>query len=220
MQLTKREGLLLAAFGLLLILYLFYVQAYKPVTLKTQKLVKENQEIIKMGYRAEKADKIMVDNAESRKQAFVEFCEKVPEKAYLPETIDFLEKLSKYNKVELLMTQYILSEDLLINNIEGECQECLFEIDLTGSYLNLTKFIGGIEAAPRLYNIESITMTMEEAIEINEELGEETLVYNPQVISMKIIFKTYYDNIGWEGIKGVKAIDYNCEPSLNPFGTR
>ncbi len=220
MQLTKREGLLLSAFGILLILYLFYVLAYKPLILKTQKLIDENKEVIKMGYRVEAADKMMADNAESQKQAFAEFSEKVPEKAYLPETIDFLEKLSKDNKVELLMTQYILSEDLLISNIKEECQECLFEIDLTGSYLNLTKFIRGIEDAPRLYNIESISMTVEEVVEINEEVGEETLVYNPQVIVMKIIFKSYYDNIGWEGIKGVKAIDCSCEPSLNPFRSR
>lgn len=220
MQLSKREGLLLITFVVFLIIYLFYGQIYKPLVFKTQNLMEANNELMAMGHMVEKAAYAMDDNIDSQKQAFAKFNEKIPEQAYIPETIKFIEELASKHKLDLLMAQYVLSEDTLRVNKVGECQESLFEIDLSGSYLNLTKFIGEIENASRLYNIESISMTMESVAETNEELMAETLVYNPQAIVMKVFFKSYYDNISWEGIKGVEEILYSNETPVNPFATR
>lgn len=197
--------MVLIVVGVFFILYWSYSQLYNPLIVKTRNLINENNELMVMSLMAEKAGTIKEDNedkVDNHRLAFAKFNEKIPEKSYLPETIKFIEELGKENNIDLLLAQYVLSEDLLISNAGGDCQECLFEIDVRGSYLNLTKFIRGIENATRLYNIESITMNMDSVTEINEELMEEILVYNSPAITMKVIFKSYYDNISWGGIEG------------------
>ncbi len=218
MQLSRREGVLAITFAVFLIIYCFYLYLYNPLIVKTGNLIEENNELIMISLVIDKAESRKdSDNEDRPRQAFAKFNEKLPEGPYLPETIKFIEELSKENNLELLMTQYGLGEEIFNNKGAGECQECLFEIDVMGSYLDLTKFIRGIENAIRLYNIESISMTMEQMTATNFELMGEASVYNPQAIIMKVIFKSYYDNISWEVTEEIKVITHDNVTPSNPF---
>ena len=68
-----------------------------------------------------------------------------------------------------------------------------FEIELIGSYFNLTKFVKELEKAERLYTIDSIKMTANQAGTDTEDNADEVL--------MNLVFKCYYDNINWMMLK-------------------
>ena len=98
MQLSRREGVLAITFAVFLIIYCFYLYLYNPLIVKTADLIDENNELIMMSLIVDKAENRKDDDNEDRqRQAFAKFNEKLPERLYLPETIKFIEELSKEN---------------------------------------------------------------------------------------------------------------------------
>lgn len=221
MRLTKREFILLSVLVLLLLIYLFYTYLYTPLMTNTQKIINENSELeavaVLMSKLDEEDSKKVLDK---KRQEFEELNKKVPEDVYLPETIKEIEEMSKKNEVKLLKTQYYFDKDADETDEKIGYKECLFEIDMVGSYSSLTKFVKELEKADRLYTIESIKMNLDQSSDADFTTEEEIQSHTPNRIFMILIFKCYYDNISWDKIKGVDEIVYRNEIPSNPFAVK
>lgn len=221
MRLTKREGILLSILGVFLIIYLFHTYIYSPLVVERQKLINENKELEAIALLVSnlgegKSGKIL----EEKMQEFERLNKKVPEDDYIPETIKEIEDMSKENRVKLLKTQYFLDEATNETEEGTRYQECLFEIDVLGSYSNLTKFVRKLEKADRLYTISSIKMTLVQSNEEDFATSEEIQNYTSNSLIMNLTFKSYYDNISWDDIKGANEIVYKNETPSNPFAVK
>lgn len=213
MRLTKREFILIYILSLVLVIYLFHTYLYTPLIASTQNIINENNELMAVTVLVSKlSDEESQKALDKKRQEFAEFNKKVPEDVYLPETIKEIEKMSQKNKVELIKTRYYLDDQDTNQLEEVSYKECFFEIELIGSYFNLTKFVKELEKAERLYTIDSIKMTANQAGTDTEDNADEVL--------MNLVFKCYYDNINWDDVKGKDKIVYKNEKTTDPFAVK
>lgn len=213
MRLTKREFILIYILSLVLVIYLFHTYLYTPLIASTQNIINENNELMAVTVLVSKlSDEESQKALDKKRQEFAELNKKVPEDVYLPETIKEIEKMSQKNKVELIKTRYYLDDQDTNQLEEVSYKECFFEIELIGSYFNLTKFVKELEKAERLYTIDSIKMTANQAGTDTEDNADEVL--------MNLVFKCYYDNINWDDVKGKDKIVYKNEKTTDPFAVK
>ncbi len=218
MRLTKREIMLLSVFGVCLVLYLFYAYLYQPLINSTEKLVNENNQLEAVSVLADKLDAGDSNKISDEKlAAFIKLNQKVPEQPYIPETIKQIEDMSKEHNLKLVRTEYDQGKAVLPADEEVNYKECFFEIEVKGTYLNLTKLVRDLEKTDRLYDIERITMMAEATLIEDLETANQEVGYSSHDILMTVVFKSYYDEIAWPNIKGVEEIIYLNEIRTNPF---
>ncbi len=229
MKLSKREKILLCFLLVAAGIYVFYNYVYQPVREKTMLLADENGRLKAAIQVAERARTTHADigdigvEKEKIKEEYEELALKVPESPYLPEVISYLEDSAGEAGVKLLSlsNQESIPEDELQvmgmgqltggssskqekepdNELEGVNAYSLY-LTVRGSYYNILTYMLKIEKAPRIYTIDSVTMS--------KESGNGS-------INLDIVVTTYYDNKSLLGIKGVEETIKPGEGRDNPF---
>jgi len=226
MKLSKREKILICFLLVAGGIYVFYNYVYQPVREKTMLLADENGRLKAAIQVAERARTIHADigvEKEKIKEEYEELALKVPESPYLPEVISYLEDSAGEAGVKLLSlsSQESIPEDELQvmgmgqltgessskqeketdNELEGVNAYSLY-LTVRGSYYNILTYMLKIEKAPRIYTIDSVTMSKES---------------DGDSINLDMVVTTYYDNKSLLGIKGVEETIKPGEGRDNPF---
>jgi Tfp pilus assembly protein PilO len=171
MKLSKREQIFLLALVIVLSFFLFNRFLYQPIKEDTAKLAAENMKLKGLvedeQVRLERSQE-MENEKERLKERYKEMMVKLPEEAYIPEVIAYLEKSAQDSSVELLSVRYQAQDNSSDPGQEkkqpekGAARPCHFAVSANGSYLNLMTLLTKIEGSPRLYIINSAEIAASE----------------------------------------------------------
>lgn len=231
MNLSKREQTLLLILIILLSFYLFNILLYQPLRQDTVKLTAENLKL-KTLIENQQAEVERGQDWESERSKleikYQQMMVKLPEKAYLPETISYLEKSAEGSAVILQNINYhaLPSADQQPGS-SNAAKPCDFTLSARGSYYNLLTLLSKIEEAPRLYVINGVELI---APEVSPPIVEGVEIpASPQVESMpstmlegsnlvmRMQLTTYYDPASMSKITGMPEKIPPGEGKENPF---
>lgn len=245
MKLSKREQIFLLALIIALSFYLFNKFLYQPIREDTAKLAAENVKL--KGFVENEQSRLErsreLDNEKGKlKEQYRQMMVKIPEEAYIPEVIAYLEASAQDSSVKLLSVKYQAQENSSDSRQENQQQEkttvarpCNFAISANGSYFNLLTLLTKIEESPRLYVINSgeITASEKKADARPESLpqmmeGVEIPAPPPEVLkgsarfdnsnlNMQLQITTYYDPASLRGITGMPDKVHPGEGKENPY---
>lgn len=231
MKLSKREQIFLLALVIALSFYLFNKFLYQPIKEDTAKLAVENVKLKGLveneQIRLERSQQL--ENEKGRlKEQYKEMMVKIPEEAYIPEVIAYLENSAQDSSVKLRSVRYQAQENNSDSGQENQQQEkttvarpCNFMVSANGSYFNLLTLLTKIEQSPRLYIINNgeITASEKKAEALPESLpqtieGVEIPTPPREVLkgsarfddsnwNMQLQLTTYYDPASVGGITGM-----------------
>jgi len=244
MKLSKREQIFLLALVIALSFYLFNKFLYQPIKEDTAKLAVENVKLKGLveneQIRLERSQQL--ENEKGRlKEQYKEMMVKIPEEAYIPEVIAYLENSAQDSSVKLLSVRYQAQENNSDTGQENQQQEkttvarpCNFTVSANGSYFNLLTLLTKIEQSPRLYIINNgeITASEKKAEALPESLpqtieGVEIPTPPPEVLkgsarfddsnwNMQLQLTTYYDPASVGGITGMPEKVFPGQGKENP----
>lgn len=224
MMLSRREKTLIVILIIMAIFYGYYLYLYNPLKVKIANLVQENQQlnaVAVLGQQYQPTSEAQLKRNE-KMHLFERLNEQVPNLAYVPESISLLEAVAENNNVELLTVDY--KDDVKLDNTNPDnkdsWKECDYLINVGGEYQNLLNFLHDIEKSKRIYNIEKATISVKQVLNIDNSIAPESSSnYDGNKLILTLAFKSYYDEITWEGVSN--NLD-NIKPYAgrnNPFIT-
>jgi Tfp pilus assembly protein PilO len=236
-KLSPREQILLLVLIILLSFYLFNKIFYQPLRDDTAKLTAENMKLKSL--LADRPSKLEqrqeLDREKGRSnELYRRLMVRIPEAAYISETIAYLETSAGIASVQLLKVDYRSRENspaARTANLppeKGGARPCNFTITASGSYFNLLTWLSKIEGSPRLYVIDSIELTASESRSPIEE-GEEAPVspsspelkgsprFNDSNLHMQLQLTAYYDPVSIPGFAGMPEKISPGAGRENPF---
>lgn len=241
MKLSKRELILLCILLIAGSIYLFYNYLYCPMQVKTKALVVENarlKEEVKMERQKIQRAGDWKQERERLQEDYRQLMIKVPETAYIPEIVDFLENKAKDSQAALLSVNYNKksneNQNDQNNNPKSTAPNMLeFEIKSGGSYYNLLSYLMKIENAPRLYVVSGVQIASPD----NKKPGstayitedgrvipatqpeplEGSTAYDGRVLAMKVRLAAFYDEKAIAGISGMEEKVTPGKGKENPY---
>ncbi|MGE5389706.1 MAG: type 4a pilus biogenesis protein PilO [Deltaproteobacteria bacterium] len=167
MKLSFREKVLLIAFILVGVGYLFYSFLYSPIQTQRDMLAEENKNLksqVKVTANKARQNSGIVRNAQEQKlkDSFQEQVIKVPGDMMLPEALVYLQKSAKASGVNLNSLVFTPGAAATANgtgtNSLVSANEVKINLVAKGGYSGLKAFLLKIQKAPRLYRIDTVKM--------------------------------------------------------------
>ncbi len=237
MKLSRREIILLSALLIVGSIYLFYQYLYQPLQRDTNALVAENariKEAIEMQTSKMEAATKLQKEQEKLEEEYRQLMVAVPEDAYIPEIIAWLEKSAQDASVRLDKVSYQGSGDNEKDreNIKTAARACNFEISAGGSYFNLMSFLLNIEKSPRIYVISAgqlntqqkkqettvpVVSEEEDGAMPAPELLKGAAAYDSNNLVLNLKLSAYYDKDKKADISGMAEKVPIGEGRENPF---
>ncbi|MGS0746536.1 hypothetical protein ACU70A_11450 [Syntrophomonas erecta subsp. sporosyntropha] len=229
MKLSRREVILLVALLLCGLVYAFVNYYFRPVQAQISALQRENQKL----ESSVDVLKTQVDTGQSlekekgkMEEEYRRLAAKVPEEAYIPEVIAFMESGAADARVVLLSIDYRGGEkekaaaDQLRLDVSTKTPAQIkpedspsfsaveFQLTARGSYPALVAFMMKIENAKRLLNIKNSKISLTKCQVVVNDLLAEAEDQSPQTVEVEelqlhLTVTAYYDPDSKAGINGV-----------------
>lgn len=238
MKLSRRELILLAVLVIIGSIYLFHQYLYQPLQQKTNTLRAENTKIqstIEMQRGNMKEVAKLQKEQEKLAEEYRRLMVAVPEEAYVPEIIAWLEKSAQDASVQLNKVSYQGENNEKDNSADdgkmAAAQVCNFELSAGGSYFNLMSFLLKIENDPRIYVINAGQLNasqkkQETAPAVSEEEGtpmpapeplKGAAAYDSHNLVLNLKLSAYYAKDKANDISGMAEKVPPGEGRENPF---
>ncbi|MGI6453329.1 MAG: hypothetical protein ACOX0E_07705 [Syntrophomonadaceae bacterium] len=162
MKLSKREKRLILLLIVIVVVYGYYNYLYFPLANQIVILEKENRLLAAALQSSTIQDLEMKQPQQKTDEEYRRLAEKVPQYAFIPETITFFEEIAVSNSIIIKSLSYedslVIDDNLAEINYKSltKIKSSSYKIVLTGNYTNLMNFIAHLENAPRLFGINDI----------------------------------------------------------------
>jgi len=215
-QLNKREKILISVLIIVGTIYIFNKYLYQPVLNETEAVRQENTQLTNAVKALQSGEKLDIgQEKEIIRAEYQRLASRVPDEAFIPETINFIENVAGEVGADIWLIQYRQKDSNLKSNnsatskayskiiVEKEPQLIASEyhIIISGGYSNICSFLEAVENNSRIFSIDKLAMS---------QLDDENIMVDFTVAN-------YHDNNTILGIKGIEAIPYESTQRDNPF---